>query len=72
MAKFYIHSKGPESWKEFLADPDKQWATGYSARSLAHCWEEANGFPETVLATFQGSDIEVFKHDEYNNTLAAN
>ena len=65
MAKFYIPSKGSESWKQFLADPDKQWATGYSARSLAYCWEEANGFPKSVIATFQDSDIDIFKHAEF-------
>ena len=26
MAKFYTPSKDPDSWKEFLAEPDKQWA----------------------------------------------
>jgi hypothetical protein len=43
--KIYIPSKGPYSWKELLAQPDKQWETGYSAKSLAYCWEEQNGFP---------------------------
>jgi hypothetical protein len=43
MTKFYLPSKGPESWKELLAEPDKHWKTGYSARSIAYCWEEAHG-----------------------------
>ncbi|MBT7951040.1 MAG: hypothetical protein HN764_05405 [Gammaproteobacteria bacterium] len=64
MSKLYIPSKGPKSWKEFLADPEKQWSTGYSARSMAYCWEEANGFPKSILAVFQSSDIEIFKHTE--------
>jgi hypothetical protein len=32
----------------FLADPDKQWRTGYSAKSLAACWEAANGLPSEI------------------------
>lgn len=37
-------------WKSLLADPEKQWKTGFSARTLAHCWEEAKGFPRSVTA----------------------
>lgn len=43
---------GPDSWKAFLSDPDKHWRTGYSARTLAYCWEAAEGFPPEVDATF--------------------
>jgi hypothetical protein len=35
-----------------LADPTKQWKSGYSAKALAHCWQEADGFPESVRAVF--------------------
>jgi hypothetical protein len=31
-----------------LAEPTKQWKTGYSARTLAHCWEAANGLPSEI------------------------
>lgn len=41
----YVPTRGPSDWKRLLAEPDKQWKTGYSARSAAHCWEEARGFP---------------------------
>jgi hypothetical protein len=60
MAKLYIPSKGPESWKEFFAEPDKQWKSGYSARSLVYCWEEAQGFPKSVVDVFQSSPFELF------------
>jgi hypothetical protein len=39
---------------QFLAEPVKQWRQGYSARTLAYSWQEANGFPvevESVLAS---------------------
>ncbi len=44
-----VPSEGPQSWKNFLAQPDKQWRTGYSAKTLAHCWEESDGIPAEVL-----------------------
>lgn len=44
---------GPEDWKQFLAEPDKQWKPGYSAYSLAHCWERADGLPENVRTVFE-------------------
>lgn len=46
----YIPASKPEDWKQFLADPDKQWKMGYSARSLAHCWQSAGGLPPDVLS----------------------
>ena len=65
MNKFYVHSKGPESWKELLAEPDKHWKTGYSARSLAYCWEEAQGFPKSVTDVFKSSSFELFHSIEF-------
>ena len=41
MSKIYIPSAGPDSWQQFLADPQKRRRTGYSAKSLAYSWEEA-------------------------------
>ena len=65
MNKFYIPTDGPETWKKFLADPDNQWKTGYSARSLAHCWEEAQGFPESANKVFKESPFEIFQSIEF-------
>ncbi len=48
MEKFFVPSIGPDSWRALLADPVKHWAKGYSARTLAYCWEEAGGFPPEV------------------------
>lgn len=52
VSKIYVPSTGPEAWKQFLAEPEKQWKTGYSARTLAHAWEAAQGLPEEVLNLF--------------------
>lgn len=37
-----------DDWRRLLADPDKHWKTGFSAHSLAHAWEDTDGFPSTV------------------------
>lgn len=44
-----------------MADPEKQWKTGYSAKALAYCWEEANGFPKEIKVLFdhwEGSEFD--------------
>ena len=58
MSKTYIPSAGPDSWQQFLAEPEKQWRTGYSAKSLAYSWEEADGFPAEIQRVLVDSRIE--------------
>ena len=65
MGKFYIPATGTESWKKLLADPKKQWRSGYSAKALACCWEEARGFPKSVQQVFSRSDHAGFKGIEF-------
>ncbi len=65
MNKIFIPANKPEDWKSLLAEPDKQWQTGYSAKALAHCWQEADGrFPESVVKVFRKSGVELFKNIE--------
>ncbi len=47
-------TRGPDEWREFLAEPEKQWKPGYSAHALAHTWEAAPGFPPRVAAVLSG------------------
>lgn len=53
MSAIYIPSAGPDSWRQFLAQPERQWVSGYSARTLAHSWEAANGLPAEVRAALE-------------------
>lgn len=46
---------GPHDWQALLADPEKHWRTGFSARTLANCWEAAEGLPPEVEAAFASS-----------------
>jgi hypothetical protein len=47
---------GPRDWQVLLADPQKHWRTGFSARTLAHCWEATEGLPPEVRAVFASSN----------------
>jgi len=60
VSKILIPSGGAEDWQRLLAEPEKHWRSGYSAKALAHCWEAAAGFPPSVQAIFDGSRFEAF------------
>jgi uncharacterized protein DUF6946 len=62
LSKIYIPSTKPEDWQSLLADPEKHWRKGYSARALAYCWQDSNGFPACVNRAFRKTDIGLF-HD---------
>ncbi|AVK96946.1 hypothetical protein FCT18_04655 [Lysinibacillus sphaericus] len=64
MGKFFVPSKGILSWKEYLADPLKQWKKGCSAFELAVSWENANNLPYTVDNVFKNSNITLFHNIE--------
>jgi len=57
MTKTYIPSAGPDSWQQFLAEPEKQWKTGFSAKTLAYSWEEADGFPKEIGMALANPDV---------------
>jgi hypothetical protein len=50
MSKILIPTTGPASWKELLRQPELQWKMGYSARTLALCWEASTAIPREVAA----------------------
>jgi hypothetical protein len=58
MPKIYVPTLGAESWRSLLADPVKHWKIGYSARTLAHCWQAVDGLPPEIAALFgKGADL---------------
>jgi len=59
---FFYPIKRPEEWQQLLARPDKHWRTGYSPKALAHCWQEAGDFPQSVRKVFKDSGVKLF-HD---------
>lgn len=56
MAKVLIPALGPDDWRRLLADPEKHWRKGYSARTLAYCWQDADGIPQPVLSILSRTD----------------
>lgn len=52
MSKIYLPATNAEQWSLFLAEPHKHWRKGFSARSLAYSWQEAEGFPSEIHALF--------------------
>ncbi len=64
MSRIFIPASHPEDWQQFLAEPERQWKTGYSARTLAHCWHAAAGFPSEVGRVFASSGVSAFKSVE--------
>jgi hypothetical protein len=59
--RYYLPTCGPEDWGRGLADRGKQWQPGHSAKALAYCWEEAQGFPREVGELFSGSAATEFQ-----------
>jgi hypothetical protein len=58
-AIFPFHSR-PADWQALLANPAKQWRSGFSARTLAHCWAEADGFPPEVASALSTASAPLF------------
>ncbi len=56
MNRIYIPTSGVDDWRKLLANPEKHWRTGFSARSLAYAWENARGFPTEIQDLFTTSD----------------
>jgi len=57
--KIYVPTENAESWKRFLAEPDKHWKHGYSAMALADVWEkEVNKLPREIQSAFN-LDLEL-------------
>ena len=60
MTKIFIPANNPDDWKPLVGS--ENWKTGYSAKALAYCWQEANDFPESVRNVFIKSGIGLFKN----------
>jgi hypothetical protein len=57
----YIPAGSPEDWRQFLAEPERQWVKGYSAKELAYAWHNRNGLPDEVSKAFANSGIQTLK-----------
>lgn len=64
MKHIFIPTTSADDWRRLLAEPEKQWRTGFSAKALAHCWEQADGFPTEITNLFSQSGISSFQKTE--------
>lgn len=64
MNRIYIPADKPDDWQQFLVEPERQWKTGYSARTLAHCWHTADGFPAEISHVFNTSPFTALHNAE--------
>ena len=61
MNTIFVPTSGPEDWQRLLADPVKHWKTGFSARSFAYAWEDADGFPPEITGALEESEEPALK-----------
>jgi hypothetical protein len=64
LSHIYIPARSADDWREFLAEPDRHWRKGYSARAAAFAWQEADGFPREVAALLSSANDDNLKHVE--------
>lgn len=64
MNNIYMPTGQPEDWKRFLAKPDLHWKSEYSAKELAYCWENSNGFPTSIERVIKKSGINDLQKQE--------
>ena len=65
MPKFFAPADSPADWQQLLAKPNLHWKTGYSARSLAYSWTEAQGFPTEVRAVLSAAGAKGLHNLEF-------
>lgn len=61
MSQLYIATRGIDSWRQRLANPERQWRRGYSAFETAVAWEFAartgSGIPVPLRELFSSTNI---------------
>lgn len=56
--RIFVPTSSSLDWKQFLADPEKQWRDGYSAKSTAEHWEKSIGLPSDITSTLTKAGFE--------------
>jgi hypothetical protein len=56
--RMHVPTAGPDDWRRFLAEPEKQWRVGFSAHALAHAWEGTPGLSNRVRQVLDDSGVD--------------
>lgn len=64
MSRIFVPADGVTDWRRLLAQPKRHWRTGYSAKAIAHCWQEADDLPPEIVRMFADSSIPAFHEIE--------
>jgi hypothetical protein len=59
VSRIYIPAQSADDWKRLLADPVLHWKIGRSARTLANCWQDVEGFPQSFAAALSDADLDL-------------
>ena len=57
VTRIYLPSTGASEWRRLLADPEKHWRHGYSAKAAADRWEAADGLPVEIERQFVAAQL---------------
>lgn len=52
-------ARSADDWKRLLADPELHWKVGRSARTLANCWQAADGFPPEFQKALREAKLDL-------------
>src|SRR5690349_19313294 len=64
MSRIFVPTTSAEDWRAFLASPERHWRTGFSAKTLAYCWQATQSFPPEVTQLFTTSGVVAFQQIE--------
>lgn len=64
MKRIFLRADSPADWQRLLAAPERHWRSGFSARTLAHSWHAAEGFPLEVIRLFTASGLPALQQVE--------
>ena len=59
MSRIYVPTRSAEDWKRLLADPELHCKIGRSARTLANCWQDADGFPSSFASALREAELDL-------------
>ena len=61
MKRIYVPSSSPADWQPLLSRPEPHWKAGFSAMSLARCWEAAgDDLPAEIAELVHSTHNPVF------------